>query len=270
MLFSLMASAALAVGVCDDLNLSRADVEKQLVVNLLPVPEKRSEMERLLKSGKGNRCREVLSDFLVSVKNRKVRPDLVPVKGPLLSLAANGGMAAALDVLEFEISKGRGEELFDALERADINRYRGALRNWLNDTVQRMTLGQNTKAAEQRSFSPLFVERFLKMIAQLQQPPLESDFMALNSVFIMADPGYREIFLPLYGKALKSHSAQWLASFRKEPVQRQFRLFPIFESVGGPEVVGELMRISREDANENVRAMAERSLNRILKDPQSK
>jgi hypothetical protein len=92
----------------------------------------------------------------------------------------------------------------------------------------------------------------------------------LNSVFILAEPGYRDVFLPLYGSALKPHTKSWLASFRKESASRQFRLFPVLEAVAGPEVVSELMKISREHVDERMRAMAERSLNRILKEPQKK
>lgn len=264
MFLAMVAATALASGPCDDFKIAKADVEKHLVLDLLPDAKKRLELEAALRSGSGLRCGGILREFVGTLQKGTPRSDFLPVRNLLLEVSANGNIENAQFFLESEISAGRGEDYLDILKNSNVERYTNALRKWTYETSKGMSKKTEQVGMPTRVLSPLYLERFLRLFANGGKILNGADCSALNTIFIGAPSGDRELFLPLLGKAIRNSATVWLKSFRSESTTSQFRLFPIFEAAGGPDVVAELMSISQDHADARMRALAERSLNKIL------
>lgn len=64
---------------------------------------------------------------------------------------------------------------------------------------------------------------------------------------------------------IKAHDADWIASFRREPVWVQFRLLSIARLVGGAEIVRELMWLSENALDDQIKILAASTLDEIIK-----
>ncbi len=286
MLSLIVAAASLSLGtICDNSKASRSDVEKHIVTEILPSEEKRTALENALKGGGAKQCRELLVDFLASVQKKKERAEWGPARSGLLNLSANGGIPGAIEIIEKEIASGKSDDNLDALKRASESRYRDALRVWLRDTAKQTRKALGFEKGDARLYgvtaisddrdardtvriiSPLFLERFLTSFDNKQERPSDADLADLNVIFAGTPAGHREVFLPLYRKALRAGISDWIVSFRKENVSVQARLFPIFEAIGGPEVVRELMWLTQNHSDQRIRSIADRTLDKVLSNP---
>ncbi len=259
-----VASAVLALAPCDDGKLSRADVERQILVDVLPSPTRVTAVAEAIRSGNAKLCHQILADFVSGIQKNVERKEFLPVRTLMLALAAKSQVPGALDVVQREIEISNSDEFLEILREASPRRYEAALKTWVANAARQVVTTAKETNASSRVMSPLFLERYLRLMTNSKTPFLNSDYQNLNIIFVNTKAGHREIFLPLYGEAFRKNAHGWILSFRSSEPSVQFRLFPIFEAIGGPEVVKELMWISKNHPDVRFRSLAEQSLNYVL------
>ena len=98
-----------------------------------------------------------------------------------------------------------------------------------------------------------------------QKFPDESVWASLNILYSTMGIQDKTNATSLLVNFVKAHDSEWIASFRKEPVWVQFRLLSIAKSVGGSEVVRELMWLSENSLDDQIKTLATSALDDIIK-----
>jgi hypothetical protein len=279
----LVAAVATAASICAKNDVSLVDLRSKMVSEIVPFSDRRSELVKLLQKGEGGRCRESLQQFVSSAASGKEKE--IDSKGrlTLILLAVSGSLTDSSSVLAHEVASGRGNELLDTLRSVDEPAYERTLREWMASTARELRDAQamrptgdaaygratvSADAAERegaRILNPLMMERRLSLAIERKSVLSMEELADMNAIFAGSAAAYRDVFAPLYGSVLKTNVSTWIASFRKESAWVQTRLFPLMTRVGGPEVVRELMWLADNHADLRIRALAERSLDEILK-----
>jgi hypothetical protein len=95
--------------------------------------------------------------------------------------------------------------------------------------------------------------------------PDESVWSSLNILYSTMGIQDKTNATSLLVNFVKAHDSDWIASFRKEPVWVQFRLLSIAKSVGGSEIVRELMWLSENSIDDQIKTLASSVLDEIIK-----
>jgi hypothetical protein len=98
-----------------------------------------------------------------------------------------------------------------------------------------------------------------------QKFPDESVWASLNILYATMGIQDKTNATSLLVNFVKAHDSAWISSFRKEPVWVQFRLLSIAKSVGGSEVVRELMWLSENSIDDQIKILATSTLDEIIK-----
>jgi hypothetical protein len=279
----LVAAVMSAASICVKSDLSLVDMRAKMVADIVPFSDRRLDLIQMLQKGEGGRCRESLQRFISDVAAGKESDLELKGRLTLILLAVSGSLTDSAKVLSLEVSSGRGSELLDTLRKVDEAAYERTLREWMSSTAAEIREAQAThptgdaaygrvtvpaEGAERvgaRILNPLMIERRLTLASEHKSTLSGQELSDMNAIFAGSTAAYREAFAPLYRSVLTTNVSAWIASFRKESVWVQSRLFPLMTLVGGPEVVRELMWLADNHADLRIRGLAERSLDEILK-----
>ncbi len=275
-------AASTVLSPCDDLKLSDAAVEKHVLQDLLPVGSKRAQLIDELRAGKSTRCGGVLRNYVAAIERRKESAELLPLRLLILEVAGMGKLSGTADVLERDAFADCSADVLAVLEKVDAARHSASLTKWAHETAGQIrsslgaTLGDEsqyglnsipdsgTGKQMSRVAAPLFLERYLSLLVESKEKLTAERLEDLNAIYAGTPASHRNTFLPMLTQLLSANSAAWITSFRKENVVLQARLFPLFEAVGGAEVVKELLWLSVNHADTRIRALAERTLDAVL------
>jgi hypothetical protein len=94
--------------------------------------------------------------------------------------------------------------------------------------------------------------------------PSAETWSHLNVLYSLMGPPDRVSAGSLLTKLIKSHEASWIGSIRREPNWVQYRLINLMKGVSGPEVVKELMWLSENHSDLQIRAKAATAFNDVL------
>lgn len=256
------------------------ELRRQLVDDVFPKALHRDALIRLLRNGGGSVCRDVLIGYLRETGEGKAPADKGHFSLLILGVSANlPGLASALSQ---EVVSNRGAELLDTLRSTDRDSYVGALRAWAGEAAGQVrnqlelmqlsaTLYGKTsltdadaKRSPVRVTAPLLLEQFIAILGEKDRKIEDADFANANVLLGSATTSYKDLFFTSFANTIKKSERQWLASFRLEPPWIQTRLVPIMESLGGPEMVRELMWLSTYHADLRIRTLAGSALDNIL------
>lgn len=283
MFSTIVAMAAVSVlSPCNDTKLSEAAVESHLLQNVLQSEQTRSEVVADILGGKSLRCLRVLQNFIASVEKKKERAEFASVHLLMLEVASSAEVSGAIAQLERESFAQKSSAALSVLHRVSPVRFRAGLAGWVKKIAESTRVTHGLQILDERLYgknalpqtevnfdfsrvdAPIFLERYLSYLVETKTKLGSEQLSDLNVIFAAASTSDRKTFSLLLTQALGTDVSLWLTSFRKEPVQLQARLFPLFEDLGGAEIVRELMWLSQNHADLRMRGLANRSLDRVL------
>ena len=112
--------------------------------------------------------------------------------------------------------------------------------------------------------NPLLVHSYLSDLIDDKKKPGPEVWARLNLLYATMGRIDKTTSTQLFKDMIRKHDSDWIMSFRKEPVWVQFRLLPLAAGAGGPEIVRELLWLSENALDEQVRLLASSSLDGIL------
>lgn len=254
----------------------------QVHSQVLPHAGKRKELVSLL-GQESSPCRSLLAGYLERVRAGKDKSPRDGQRFGVVSLAIEAGLPQAAQLVEEQLASPSGEEWLESLSQSQPEAYLAVMDRWVAQAARdirkvggllptgqgsygAVSLGNGAaeSAREVRLVSPLLVVRYLNELVKSGKPLGEQAISNLEALYAGTAPGYREVFLKPLKAVLASNSSAFIKAFRSEPVDAQFRLFPLLKEVGGSEVVRELMWLSQHHSDVRMRAMASRTLDEIV------
>lgn len=239
-------------------------VVKTLINEVIPDAELRKAFVRLLAAGQGAQCSVGLSAYFDELSKQK---NLVALKKEagvkaLLVMGLAAKDAGAVRIVEREILDGALEEWLPTLEQANPLVYASTLRRWASSHAA--LARSHADLTEQKQVNALLADRYFQLLKQ-GSIVSESDFRNVNMLYASTNGASRDAYNASLVGLMRKHDSVWLPTVRNEPHWAQLRLLPLMVKVGGPEVMRELMWMSDASQDNRVRALANRSIDDLVK-----
>lgn len=264
------------VELCEKSSKPSKEIRAKLAKEFLPSSAYRVSVIKEISAGKYAKCASALAEYYQALKQSPKDVGDENGKRSFITIGVAANMPEALDALEAEMARDANTEWLDVLRFEAPALYSKGVRKFVAIMAKAIRENQNVPQTTQESYgasmtdtqarapviptAPLVVERYLKDIQSSKRKLDASEFADLNAIFAGSTASFRQVFLVPLKDVLSKQSSDWIASFRKEPVWSQIRLFPLMNAIGGPEVARELMWLSSNHNDFRVRALADKSL----------
>lgn len=265
-------------------SLSAEKARERMQKELMGDSTRNAALVEALRKGEAPRCKTALEDLTKQMLEKKEETEAMQGRMTFVSLALAAGIPDATRVVEQEMERGEPEAWLDLLRRNSVNTYNAVLTKWVASLAQKIRETQQTSQTSPALYgsstsqenarplvqlsSPILVHRYL-VEAETNKRKLSTEELSnLNAIFAGATPAYRGTFSSPLKTVLSRQSAEWIQTFRKEPVWVQIRLFSLMSDMRGPEVTRELMWLSTNHKDMRVRALANSALDDALETKQ--
>lgn len=268
--------------LCQADSRSLKDIRTNLSKTTIPSSASRMALVNGLQKNQLPRCREALVDFFKMLKDKPAEVVAENGKRSFVTVGVAAGIEEAFAALEAEMERDSDEDWLEILRAEAPSSYTRGMKKFISIVASQIRYAQSmpknapeaygaatTDSKERtpvRPTSPLIVERYLTEINASKRNLTLDELSELNAIFAGSTQSYRQVFLSPLRNVLSRQSVDWIASFRKEPVWSQVRLFPLMSSLGGPEVARELMWLSTQHKDFRVRAMANKALDDLAEE----
>ena len=229
---------------------------------------------------KDNSCRKAVEARLVEIKEKPSNFKNNTGRHAALTLGLLLDLPAALQIVESEAAISGAPEWLAMLQQWDEKAYSELLQKWVlgagdklrfemglqsvgKHSYGKTIIEERSQNSKKNQLAPFVLELYLK--SALQRVPSASEFAAINIHYAAADAASRRLFRDNFGAILRKNSVSWVNSFRDERAWTQFQMIDLMASVGGSEMVRELMWLSQNHMDERMKSRASLALDEALK-----
>ena len=229
---------------------------------------------------KDNSCRKALEARLVEIKEKPSNFKNNTGRHAALTLGLLLDLPAALQIVESEAAISGAPEWLAMLQQWDEKAYAELLQKWVvaagdklrfelglqsvgKNTYGKTLIEERSQSGKKNQLAPFVLELYLK--SALQREPSASEFAAINIHYAAADAASRRLFRENFASILRKNSVSWVNSFRDERAWTQFQMIDLMASIGGSEMVRELLWLSQNHMDERMKSRASQALDDALK-----
>lgn len=228
---------------------------------------------------KGNNCRKAIELRLLEIKEKPANFKNNTGRHAALTLGLLLNLPVALQIVESEAAISGAPEWLAMLQQWDEKAYSELLRKWVLEAGEKLRFDLGLQSAgkqnygktliEERSHNgkknqqaPFVLELYLK--SALHRAPSVNEFAAINIHYAAADAASRRLFHDNFVAILRKNSVSWVNSFRDERAWTQFQMIELMASIGGSEMVRELLWLSQNHIDERMKSRASQALDDAL------
>jgi len=229
---------------------------------------------------KDNNCRKAIELRLLEIKEKPANFRNNTGRHAALTLGILLDLPAALQIVESEAAISGAPEWLAMLQQWDEKAYAELLRKWVLVAGEKLRFDLGLQSVDKQSYgktlieerlqngkknqlAPFVLELYLKNA--LQRTPSVTEFAAINIHYAAADASSRRLFHDDFASILRKNSVSWVNSFRDERAWTQFQMIELMASIGGSEMVRELLWLSQNHMDERMKSRASQALDEALK-----